>query len=113
MHHIILDNETDFDGWRKAARKLALNRIEPSDVSWSVRGSAPGLFETAEVTTPLEERDGTFNVPARFVELAKAAILHRDGERFALLYRLLWRVLARHDLLDLAIDPDVSRVSAM
>ena len=22
MHHIILDSETDFDGWRKAARAM-------------------------------------------------------------------------------------------
>ncbi|MBV8924714.1 MAG: UdgX family uracil-DNA binding protein, partial [Bradyrhizobium sp.] len=106
-------SETDFDGWRKAARKLALNHIEPVDVSWSVRGNEPGLFEMSTATAPLQEQSGTFNVPAKFVELAQAAILHRDGERFALLYRLLRRLLGRHDLLDAATDPDVSRVTAM
>ncbi|MBV9460366.1 MAG: TIGR03915 family putative DNA repair protein, partial [Bradyrhizobium sp.] len=113
MHHIILDNETDFDGWRKAARKLALNRIEPAAVSWSVRGNDPGLFETPTATAPLEEHSGTFNVPAKFVEFAQTAILHRDPERFALLYRLLRRLLDDHDLLDIAIDSDVSRMTAM
>ena len=29
MHHITLDSETDFDGWRKAARALALNDVKP------------------------------------------------------------------------------------
>ena len=45
MHHITLDSETDFDGWRKAARTLALNDVKPSDVTWRVRGDAPELFE--------------------------------------------------------------------
>jgi DNA polymerase len=112
MHHITLDDETDFDGWRKAARKLAQNGIKPAEISWSVRGNDPGLFETS-ASTPLEEQSGTFNVPARFVELVQAAILHRDSERFALLYRLLWRLLDHHDLLDIAVDADVSRVAAM
>ena len=76
MHHITLDGETDFDGWRKAARALALNDVKPSDVSWRVAGDAPELF--APTRQPLEPPHGTFSVPARFVELAWIAILHRD-----------------------------------
>ncbi len=88
MRNITLDNETDFDGWRKAARALALNDIAPREVSWTVRGSEPELF-AADPQAPLEDAQGTFNVPAKFVDLAKIAILHRNPERFALLYRLL------------------------
>ncbi len=58
-------------------------------------------------------RTRTFNVPAKFVELAQSAILHRDPERFAILYRLLWRLRGNHDLLAVATDPDVAQVSAM
>ena len=90
MHHITLDSETDFDGWRKAARALALNDVKPSDVTWRVADDAPELFEPT--APPLEPPPGTFNVPAKFVELAEIAILHRNPERFALLYRLLWRL---------------------
>src|SRR5437763_5617512 len=36
MHIITLDGETDFDGWRKAARALALKDVKPSDVTWRV-----------------------------------------------------------------------------
>jgi probable DNA metabolism protein len=113
MHHIILDGETDFDGWRKAARTLVFNNVQPPDVSWSVHGNEPGLFEASVTKTPLQAPEGTFSVPAKFVELAKAAILHRDGERFAILYRLLWRVHAQHNLLDAATDPDVAHVGTM
>ncbi len=93
MHHITLDSETDFDGWRKAARALALNDVKPSDVIWNVAGDAPELF--APTAPPLEPPHGTFNVSSRFVELAQIAILHRSPERFALLYRLLWRLQAK------------------
>jgi probable DNA metabolism protein len=111
MHFITLGSETDFDGWRKAARALALNDVKPSDVSWRVADDAPELFEPT--TAPLEPPHGTFNVPARFIELADIAILHRIPERFALLYRLLWRVRTHHDLLDTATDPDVAELAAM
>jgi probable DNA metabolism protein len=111
MHHITLDGETDFDGWRKAARALALNGVKPSDVIWNVAGDAPELF--APTAPPLEPPEGTFNVSARFVELAQIAILHRSPERFALLYRLLWRLRRNHDLLDIATDPDVAELAAM
>jgi uracil-DNA glycosylase len=112
MHFVTLDSETDFDGWRKAARRLVLNDVRPSDITWTVRGSEPELFE-AEPERPLEEPRGSFNVPAKFVELAKSAILHRDPERFAVLYRLLWRLRGNHHLLEIATDPDVALVSAM
>jgi probable DNA metabolism protein len=112
MRFISLDGETDFDGWRKATRALALNDVKPADVTWRVRGSAPELFEPT--SPPPEPTHGTtFNVSGRFVELAQTAILHRNPERFALLYRLLWQLRGHHDLLDVATDPDVSDVAAM
>ncbi|HEY8333255.1 MAG TPA: UdgX family uracil-DNA binding protein [Tardiphaga sp.] len=111
MHFISLDNDTDFDGWRAAARILILNGVKPADVTWSVRSDEPELFAPHEA--PLEAPEGTFSVPATFVELAKSAILNRDPERFALLYRVLWRLRANHDLLQVATDPDVARLRAL
>jgi DNA polymerase len=108
MHFITLSNETDFADWRKAARALVLNDVRPWDVKWQVQ---PEPFEPA--TPALEALEGTFSVPAKFVELAKSAILNRDPERFAILYRLLWRLKANHDLLTVATDPDVSLLTAM
>jgi hypothetical protein len=96
MHHIILDSEIDFDGWRQAARTLALNGVNPSDVTWTVRGNEPELFERQNIEEPPEPSQNTFNVPAKFIVLARVTILHRDAERLAVLYRLLWRL--RSDL---------------
>jgi uracil-DNA glycosylase len=113
MHHITLGSETDFDGWRKAARALAQNNVKPSDVTWIVQGNAPELFEPSAPATQFETPNNTFNVSAKFVELAQAAILHRDPLRFAILYRLLWRLRSHHDLLGVADDPDIALALAM
>src|SRR5262245_20089997 len=108
-HLITLDHETDFDGWRRAARTLVLNGVQPSEVTWRV-GEAG---EPQAAATAPEDPHGTFSVPAKFVALAKHAILHRAPERFTLLYRLLWRLCDDHDLLMAADDPDVAEVLAM
>ena len=113
MQSIILDTETDFDGWRKAARSLVLHQVQPTDVTWTVQGRDADLFAQSATSPILEVNDGTFSVSGKFVELAKSAILHRDRERFAILYRLLWRLRDHHDLMDVATDPDVARVTAM
>ena len=111
-HYLALESETDFDGWRQSARALILNNVAPSDVTWSVQGNSPELFEPSGIAPPSDPH-GTFTVSAKFVELAQSTILNRAPERFALLYRLLWRLRGNPDLLMVATDPDVSRIAAM
>jgi probable DNA metabolism protein len=113
MHFIALDDDTDFDGWRKAARMLALNNIEPADITWSVPSDEPELFAAPRETPPLPTPEGSFSVSAKFVELAKSVILHSDPERFALLYRVLWRLRSNHELLAVATDPDISKLHGL
>ena len=108
MHNITLECETDFDGWRKAARALVLNDINPSDVTWTVRDHTP---EPSALL--LESTRGAFNVPAKFIELAQSVILHRNPHRFAILHRLLWRLRGDHYLLLRASDLDVTQIIAM
>ncbi len=43
------------------------------------------------------------------MELADTVVLHRSDERFALLYRLLWRLGAEPNLLHIHSDPDVQK----
>jgi uracil-DNA glycosylase len=115
MHFITLDSETDFDGWRAAARNLVLNDVKPADVTWRVKDNEPELFAPQAEPVPPEPARATasFNVPAKFVELAQSAILHRDIQRFAILYRLLWRLRGHPDLMSVATDPDVALASTM
>lgn len=111
MHVISLNNETDFNGWRDAARALASNNIAPDDVTWTVAGGDAGLFTPS--TLPAFDPEQSFNVPAAFVQLAKTAILNRNPERFALLYRLLCRLRTHPRLMDAATDVDVARVQSL
>jgi DNA polymerase len=111
MHYIAIDHETDFDGWRNAARALALNDVVPEDVMWTARTRAAEMF----APSPLPEVDPlhAFRVSASFIDLAASAILHRSPERLALLYRLLWRLRAHPHLLEAATDPDVAVVRGL
>jgi probable DNA metabolism protein len=57
---------------------------------------------------------GAFVVPARFFEIADAAACYRDDGRWALLYRVLWRLThGEPSLLDVVVDDDVYRLLAM
>ncbi|MGY3446743.1 MULTISPECIES: UdgX family uracil-DNA binding protein [unclassified Bradyrhizobium] len=112
MRIIVLDNDTDFEGWRKAARRLATHDVQPAEVTWTIRRDDE-LSSAACANEWPDTPQAQFSVSAKFVELAKAAILHRDDRRFALLYRLLWRLRSHHDLLGATADPDVAEVHAM
>jgi DNA polymerase len=109
---ILLPGPADFAAWRQQARRLLAAGVLPERVEWRVAGEAPGLF--ANAVPPPAEASPAAAVPRAFLERAEVAIRHRDPERFALLYRLLWRLThGEHGLLEVATDPDVLRLNAM
>ncbi|MGU3493081.1 UdgX family uracil-DNA binding protein [Xanthobacteraceae bacterium A53D] len=114
MLHVRLDGETDFAGWRRQARMLARRAVRPRDVVWSAGGTAD-LFGGHDLPDlPAESGEAAaFTVSRAFVDLAETVILHRDPERFARLYALLFRLRETPRLMELAVDPDVSRLQAM
>jgi len=108
MRVVRLVSETDFPGWRAAARALRAEGAEPEEVLWTVDGAGE-LF--AAPVPPEASSAPAFTVPRAFLELAAPVVLHRSGDRFALLYRLLRRLEREPDLLHGAADPDVARAS--
>ncbi len=52
-------------------------------------------------------------VPREFVELARKVILHRSPDRFAALYRVLLRLKAEPQLMQIDVDPDVMRLRVL
>jgi uracil-DNA glycosylase len=111
MRVVTLIAEDDFEGWRAAARALALARVPPSEALWQV-GDAPADLFGDEAGLDAEE-PAAFSVPRPFVELARTAICHSDPERFALLYALLVRLRADPGALADAADPLLRRLEAM
>ena len=113
MKQVTLAHQVDWDTWRTAARSLALGSTPPDQTTWSV-GHPADLFADARAEPPPPPPAGTFTVPRALVSLAETAIQHSDPERFALLYRLIWRAHAgEKHLLDLTTDPEVQRVQRM
>jgi DNA polymerase len=105
-----LPGPADFAAWRGAARGLIGAGIAPEQVSWRVAGEPPDLFAQA----PPPAGGAAFAVPRAFLDLAAIAIRHREPERFALLYRALWRITrGEHALMQVATDADVARLAEM
>ncbi|WP_460890865.1 UdgX family uracil-DNA binding protein, partial [Ramlibacter alkalitolerans] len=84
----------------------------PQEVTWSAGAGEEDLFAgTAPAAVPASGRQAS--VPAAFLALCESVVLHREPQRFALLYRLLWRLVhepgVRHD----PLDPDVLQARRM
>jgi uracil-DNA glycosylase len=99
---------TDFDSWRSMARRMITAQWHPDDVLWDAvaEGSLFGMAELPEqVGLPL-------NVSKALVDQLRTAAAHRDPQRWAVLYRLLWRwvVDGQRHLLNMATDPDIRRL---
>jgi len=94
-----LSGPADVDGFREAARRLLAHGEAPETVHWAVAGEAPSLWEDHGEPAPTafagHRPTEPFKVPAGFVALCETTLLHRDPQRFALMYRLLWRL--RHE----------------
>lgn len=117
MRRIVLANGADLDGFRHATRALVATAVEPDEVLWTVDG-APALFDDAGApltSAPLPQEEGSpLRLPRLVAELILDVVPHRDPERYALLYRLIWRVLhGERALLEVASDPLVHRVALM
>ena len=108
MRTITLAGAHDFEGWRAAARELALERVPPAEVEWLVGESGRDLISAPP---PPPANHAAFSVPKAFLTLAETVIRHGDPERFGLLYAMLLRLRTHPDALDQG--PLVQRLERM
>jgi len=103
---ITLADAIDLDGFRRACRALWAEQVEPGRIAWHTAEDAEGdLFDIAASRDAAATAGAPpVHVPPTFMALCESVILHRDENRFGLLYRLLWRLQTepglRHDPLD-------------
>jgi DNA polymerase len=104
---VLLAGPADVEGWRRAARRLIRRDVPPEAVAWHVAGEAGAgdLFATEAPDMPSQAPH--FLVPRAFLELTDQALLHRDPARFALMYRLLWRLRQQRRLIERDSDADI------
>ena len=102
-------------GWQRAARRALADEYRPEEIVWEELGDeqpALGMFDESEDAAAEPAR--TFRVPKAFLEMAQRVACHRDGGRWALLYRLLWRLThSESRLLEIVVDPDVNDAMRM
>ena len=108
MTRITLKPGADLDGFRQAVRGLVAAGFRPEEVDWSGEGM-PTLFPAVRC-----DEAPAVPLPRAAADLIRLVVCHRDPERYALLYRLVWRL--RHGeraLLEVASDPLVHRLGRM
>ena len=112
---MITETAADFVGWRDRARRLLVAEISPEDVLWT-DGKQTSLFGEASAPPPSHKAHGPakLRVPAAFLETAEIASAHGDPQRFAVLYRLLWKLShGMPGVLGDPLDADVAQLSGM
>ncbi|MCA2374975.1 UdgX family uracil-DNA binding protein [Agrobacterium genomosp. 3 str. CIP 111-78] len=110
MYGPVLEGRGDLSEWRDAARMALAANIPPEAIDWRLWDDEAGLLDFAGEPLPTPKvGEAQVSVPSAFVALAQAVICHSDKGRFALLYRLLWRLRQDRALLQFKSDPDVSQ----
>jgi uracil-DNA glycosylase len=101
----------DVAGWREAARALLRADVPPERARFRIGDASAALFDAEPIPPPTTRPPP--RVPRAFPPLAERAALHREPERFVLLYRLLWRLQQAPRLLELTTDADVARATEL
>ena len=109
-----LSNQVDIAGFHGEATRLLALQVPPDTVKWCA-APAQGVDEEAldAGRAHIHNRAARAIIPQSFIRMSELVVLHRDPERFELLYRALWRLVyepgLKHDFADL----DLARLRQM
>jgi DNA polymerase len=103
---------TSFADWRKAARSLLAQGVAPHEVDWAVAGEADLFGEAAAVCSD-QAPSAALRISSGLMALLELAACFRAPDRWALLYRILWRSRQGDASAMSAADPDGARLHAM
>jgi probable DNA metabolism protein len=112
MKHIFITKKPGFEEWRNSARQCLVQGIPPDDILWLCEESpSPGLFDDAALS-PTNKVTRT-SVTKQFLDIASVVSCHKANDRFALLYRVLWRLTHENkNLLHYKTDNDVMKLQS-
>jgi probable DNA metabolism protein len=109
-------------GWRTVARELLLGHVLPDAVAWQplddpqeTLGDGTGPpSRPPDGPSTAESATGELRVSRGFLRLVASASCHRAPSRWALLYRVLWRLVhGEPHLLEVVTDPDVHTLGTL
>jgi DNA polymerase len=110
---------TSFAEWREAARELLTHGVAPEAVSWAAPGadlfsSAPAVAApTHNAAVPLPEPQPAPHLPRSLMDMLATAACCRAPDRWAFLYRVVWRWQQGEHAVQSAADVDGARLHAM
>ncbi len=110
MYRVTLPVTGTAEAWRDRARALISAGVAPENIVWHHGQPEADLFGAGE---PLPQGAGAVTVPKAFLSLANLVLWHRDPERFARVYAMLWALQRDRGLLSDRGDPRVARLNAM
>lgn len=108
-----LSGETDLAGWRDLARRALAADIAPESLEWEVKGRAAALDLIPRQNVPAGNAPFPLRLHRSHLSVLMTGLLHNDPDRFALAYRLLWRMRDTPGLMGNPADRDVRRIAAM
>jgi uracil-DNA glycosylase len=105
----------DVGDFRSQANALLAHQVAPSEIEW--HPLAPVVhcekFRGHDQAGPLPPSALHSIVPRSFMRLTELVVLHRDPERFELMYRLLWRLVHEPELAGATGDRDMAMAQSM
>lgn len=109
-----LSHQVDIQGFHSEATRLLAQRVPPETVEWSAAPAQDVGEEQVEASrASITNRAARAIIPQSFVRMSELVVLHRDPQRFAMLYRSLWRLVYEPGLKHDHADPDLARLRQM
>lgn len=107
-------HQVDVAGFHSEATRLLAQQVPPQSVHWSA-APAQSVDEESldEQRAAIRNRAARAIIPQSFVRMSELVVLHRDPERFDLLYRSLWRLVYEPELKRDFTDDDMAHLRQM
>jgi probable DNA metabolism protein len=107
-------DQVDVAGFHSEATRLLGQQVPPHTVQWT---AAPAQAVEEEDLDParaaIRNRAARAIIPQSFIRMSELVLLHRDPQRFDLLYRSLWRLVYEPELKNDFSDQDLARLRQM
>ena len=109
-----LFDQVDVAGFHSEATRLLAHLVPPETVQWSAApAQAVGEEDLDPGRASIHNRAARAIIPQSFIRMSELVVLHRDPQRFDLLYRSLWRLVYEPELKNDFSDVDLARLRQM
>lgn len=111
MHHITIQTIPGFEEWRNAARQCLQKNIPPDQIIWTENGAEQVNLLLQENIEIFSDNKTQLKIPKAFIEMAEQVVCHSNPDKYALLYRILWRIIHENkNLLHILTDSDILKM---